>query len=344
MTETENYKKKNIYFQWVKKIPLSNLPIYFENNYLNIFAEFEKSKLRILKCSFNSILYLPLLIKDMGSFKEAYSAYGYGGFLGEGKITSKNLEALKIFLSSEGIISLFIRYSPFLENHKIIDRYNKELNRHTYSIELKKNKSFETFKKTLRQKIRWSVNYALRANLSVNIKQLQDCSYQIMEEFYDLYSNLMQSKSIKNETCFNKEFFNDHLDKLKKNCYIFYINDSNTHKMIAGSLFLTDNSQWSHYHLSATSMIAMKNQSMELILSMAIFFFGNKNFKYLHLGGGHNLDEKDGLSYFKRKFSSTKHDFYCSKIICNDNQYFYERKMNNILNNKFFLISHSIKD
>ena len=83
----------------------------------------------------------------------------------------------------------------------------------------------------------------------------------------------------------------------------------------------------------------MKKQGMEFLLSSAIFHYGKKGFHSMHLGGGHNINEKDGLSFFKMKFADNKLDFYCSKIVCNKKLYEEEVNSKYIKNKEFFLIS-----
>ena len=83
----------------------------------------------------------------------------------------------------------------------------------------------------------------------------------------------------------------------------------------------------------------MKQQGMELLISAAIFRYGNQGLHALHLGGGHVLDESDGLSRFKAKFTSKRLDFCCTKLVCDESGYLMERERLPLAHPDFFLIA-----
>jgi hypothetical protein len=59
----------------------------------------------------------------------------------------------------------------------------------------------------------------------------------------------------------------------------------------------------------------------------------------MHLGGGHALDESDGLSRFKSKYSTERLDFFCTKLICDVGSYQSERAKIPLKKPAYFLIS-----
>ena len=65
----------------------------------------------------------------------------------------------------------------------------------------------------------------------------------------------------------------------------------------------------------------------------------------MHLGGGIKLDESDGLSRFKKKFSNnTKKIFYITKLICNSDLYLRTRSLFQLEDEKLFLIGDNLKE
>lgn len=101
---------------------------------------------------------------------------------------------------------------------------------------------------------------------------------------------------------------------------------------------MKDETDWTHYHFSAAKREVMKQQGMELLISSAIFRYGNQGYKALHLGGGHEQDESDGLSRFKSKFASNRLVFCCTKLVCNEIDYLNERKRIALSKPNYFLI------
>jgi hypothetical protein len=107
-------------FSWADKAEIGGNHIYSRRTYQHMLATYDNSQAKILKCSIrNETAYLPLLIKDIGNKKkEAYSAYGYGGLIGDISISEQYVKNLCDFLSTESIVAIFIRHSPFIDNRR----------------------------------------------------------------------------------------------------------------------------------------------------------------------------------------------------------------------------------
>lgn len=328
-------------FSWDNSRPSSlTNHIYCDCNYQSLIADYDAAEGRLLRCQAQEkICFLPLMLKEVGiGLFEAYSAYGYGGFIGDLKLFDDDLIALRNFLSSQGIIAAFLRHSPFLSNHQLLPNNYKILNRYTYGVNLNAQTSFEAYLSELPQKLRWSANYALRAGLTIDIHPLDSISENQIINFYNIYKQLMESKGTSPYYLFNHRFFNNHSYYLGSSCVFAQINDSDSQNL-GGAFFLLDNSGFVHYHLSAASLNAAKSQGMELLILKAIYHFGLQGYSKMHLGGGLMLDEKDGLSRFKAKFSHYKEKFYCTKLVCDEVNYARERARLPLSTPSLFLIS-----
>ncbi len=314
--------------------------VYFNQQYQLLIAKYDNANARILRCSNGEkVTFLPLLIKQVGQESyEAYSAYGYGGFSGELTFTSNDISALNLFLSSEGIIAVFLRHSPYLSNHLLLPNDLSYLNRYTYASELKSESSFENYLRGLPQKLRWSANYAHRKGLNIVFHPLNKCSIETIDSFYLKYAALMTKKATSSYYHFTSEFFQNHQKYLGSSCEFAEIKDIDDHSL-GGAFFLLDSSGWIHYHLSAVCKDALKRQGMELLMLSALYRFGAHGYLKLHLGGGHSLDESDGLSRFKSKFAHQKLEYHCSKLICDKSRYISERSRLPLTNPSLFLIS-----
>ena len=330
-----------IEFSWVSDIAGVIAPVYMGHAYQTMLSTNDASDARLLKCRAQSATsYLPMLIRDLGDdYKEAYSAYGYGGLFGNLALREPEADQLRRFLASESILAIFVRHSPFLFNHAQWPSSSTELNRHTYSAALQPSDSFETYLTGIPQKLRWSVNYARRAGLRATFHSLADCATNRISAFYQLYSELMHQKQTSAYYFFSEDFFVEHARALHAHCELAEIHDEENGNLLAGAFFLLDETGWVHYHLSAASPSIMKLQGMELLMSSALQRYGNSGYRNMHLGGGHALDESDGLSRFKSKFSTERLDFFCTKLICDVGSYQCERAKIPLKNPAYFLIS-----
>lgn len=329
-----------IEFSWLTDKQKIKFPVYMGWEYQNLFAKIDGSKAHVLQCDIEGqITYLPMLIRDLGhGVKEAYSAYGYGGLWGESTLTDADVTALQQFLASESILAVFIRHSPFLENQKYWPVHMVEHNRKTYAVTLKMGDTFDAYLKAIPQKLRWSVNFARKADLQVIFHPLATCSSSRIKAFYQLYAALMQKKGTSDYYLFSEVFFLEHVAFLGDFCDLAEIIDPENGNLMAAAFFLKDKTGWVHYHLSAATRDAMKLQSMELLLAAAICRYGDMGYHAMHLGGGHALDECDGLSRFKSKFADCKLNFSCTKLICNQEGYQNERARKPLTKASFFLI------
>ncbi|MBT8568329.1 GNAT family N-acetyltransferase [Polynucleobacter paneuropaeus] len=328
-------------FSWAQDIVGFTPSGYMGKEYQGLFASYDNAIPRLLLCDVgHKRAYLPILSKRLSeNYCEAYSAYGYGGLLGDITMSDTDVNSLKTFMSAEGVSALFIRHSPFLNNQKQWPSNIVELNRQTYATSLQFNDSFEDYLKAIPQKLRWSVNYSRRAGLCVTFYSSTEFPKEHLRSFHELYSELMRQKKAFDYYLFSEDFFLEHAKLLGDNLEFAEIIDPKTGELMAGAFFLLDETGWIHYHLSAATQEAMKLQVMELLMTSALYRYGRSGFKALHLGGGHSLDEGDGLSRFKVKFSDQKLSFCCTKLICDELTYEVERARLPLRNPNLFLIS-----
>ena len=326
---------------WQPEIKIKPTPIYMSKEYQELVASYDGSLPRILEItSEENTSYLPLLIRDIGNnYKEAYSAYGYGGLWGDCKLKEKDVEELRHFLASESILAVLIRNSPFLENEKCWPLGHTELNRQTYQRQLKFHASFDSFIMDCSQKLKWSINRAARSGIQCRNLSLSGISKKKLSYFYQLYADLMHQKKMAGYLLFSEEFFLNHARFLGGACELIEIISPESENMLGGALFLLDATGRVHYHLSAATGKAMKLQGMEFLLATSIYRYGKLGYKEIHLGGGHKIDESDGLSRFKSKFADQKLEYHCLSMVCNEEAYARERGRLPLVRPSLFLIS-----
>ncbi len=315
--------------------------VYFSEEYCKLFASERKAVCQLLVIlKEEKYLILPIIIEEISKgVKEAYSAHGYGGLIGDSCLNEEDIKVLKKFLSNHGIISLFIRHSPFLKNEQKIPKKYLELNRYTYLVKLRKYENLNHYLETLPQKNRWSINYAIRSDLTVSIDSFDDIDQRLIKKFYSIYRILMMNKNAEKEYLFSEEMFINHMKELRHKCEMISIKDGASEDLIAAAYFLLDKDGGVHYHLSACNEIAYSKQAMDLLMGSAIFHYGQESYKFLHLGGGLRIDESDGLSKFKKKYSTKVLKYFCTKIISDEVKYKSERAKRTINMPSYFLIA-----
>lgn len=327
----------------VDSIPIPNKPIYFYNEYLELFSEYEGTDFIIYEFETGGKkYYLPLLVHQVSGYKELFSSYGYGGVISLGP-PDDFLEIFEHFLerlSMEGVVDIFLRNTPFLSNEIYIPEKYNTLNRMTYLRELGEDTSLDILKGRVSQSVRWALNHALKNNLKVEFMSKDNFDERVVHDFYNLYLRLMKEKETSDFYYFSESFFKKHFEKLPDNCELAYIHFDGT--MIAGAMFLLDN-LYVHYHFSAVDRSYSKLQPMDLLLSEAIVRYTNKGKKYFHFGGGLSLEGNDGLSRFKKKFSTMERKFYLSKIIVQEQEYISLRRKYNVLHSDMFLIRDALR-
>ena len=329
-------------FSWVNGDFQSHGPIYFEANYLRLFSTFNQTQLKVLRIdASNGTAYLPLELTSLGNGKwEAASSYGYGGLWAEHlfPLSVHDWDALINFLATEQIICVFLRHAPFIQNQLYWPIDKRKSNRKTYARLLERDTSMEQFCVQIDQKLRWSVHAAQRQHVRVEFYPAPVWRADDVAEFYQLYRQLMLEKETNAFYEFSEAFFLEHAQAFGEQCELGIVRDPELGKIIAGSLFLLDKTGWAHYHLSASDRRATATQTVELLLAEAIVRYGNLGYQWLHLGGGHALDESDGLSKFKKKFATTSVDFEISTWVCDEAAYQHERQSQPLKHPSYFLI------
>ncbi|MCT4619052.1 MAG: GNAT family N-acetyltransferase [Marinisporobacter sp.] len=335
--------------KFIKNTPIENIPIYYSTNYNTIFSENDDALYKNIEIDFgqDKKVFIPILLKEIEKdVFESYSAYGYSGFysqnLEEKDLLKENFHKFKEFMKENKIINMFLRNSPYLCNENFIDDNYNFFNRKTYSIRLQKYEDIDDFARQIKQKVRWSINYARRNHIKIYFKKYKELNESELKRFYDVYVLTMNHRDADEYYQFSYDFFKKHFDQLKDYCELaLATNDKN--EIIAGAMFLLDNCDMVHYHFSALNREFSKYQVMELLLGEAIVRYSKMNKKNFHLGGGLSLDESDGLSRFKKKFSTEINNYYISKIIFDHKKYTEIREKYGISNNKMFLIKDAIK-
>ncbi|WP_411738690.1 lipid II:glycine glycyltransferase FemX [Peribacillus sp. S4] len=250
------------------------------------------------------------------TFYDIATPYGYGGFLIEGNVTEDSMRALDYEYSSicksEGIISEFVRFHPYLNNGEDLkDIYEISTLGKTITMNLySKDQIWSNITSKNRNVIRKAKKSGIEIYWGRNPK--------LFDEFISLYNKTMDKDNAKEYYYFKKDFYNSVLFDLKYNSLMFYAVYQK--KIIAMSMILYSNLQM-HYHLSASDREYQKFAPTNLLLFEAACWGSVNGYKTFHLGGGLGSKE-DSLYKFKKAFNENSDtEFTIGRKIFNQEKY-----------------------
>jgi len=259
--------------------------IYQDPRYIKFQAKYEKAN--IIQAGG-----MPLLLKD----KNAFAPYGYGG-PSENFLYDKFINDLK----NMGANHYFIRFAPWLENHKLFPANKVKYSRKTVARDLMQPIKFghgteSSIKKTL------GPRFKNKCEIIHGYEALSNDIYTINY----LYNITMERKQA--EICYKYNFiyFKDMFKLLNDNIDLFLVKNM-VNKYIAFALFVFDETNV-YYHYSGTDIEYKEIYPMECIIDKACRYYQKQGKKLIHFGGG--LKEDDSLFRFKQKFGNLTFDYY----------------------------------
>lgn len=326
----------------------NEVPAYCLAEYLFAWAEYDGSNVSLLevKTNFGTAI-LPLLSFDLGDgYRELYSAYGYGGFLGFPENgTSRELEEairenfseIKDYLFDNGTVDMFVRNSPFLRNESFLPGECLEFDRQTVSVDLHdwKGKDFPEY---FTSKRKWPVRYAIRNGLKTVLYNGLSVNERVLSAFYTLYKGAMERNNASDYYMLSEELMNRHMEMGERiELIVAILHD----QIVGGVLFLVDRDRV-HYHFSAIDYRKAKYQITDFILYNATKKYAQEGKKELHLGGGRSKDLDEPLYKFKRGYGNQVNSYFISKVLSDITSYERIRREKGIEVSRYFTIHDSL--
>jgi hypothetical protein len=246
----------------------------------------------------NSIVFKNKVEKN--KYYDCATPYGYGGFVFEGTPDSEFWEKVEKCYQELNIVSEFIRYMPWQNNHMLSEKfYAQKVLGPTVYIPLDRGKDF--IWNNLHSKNRNMIRKAKREGIVIK----SGFSLELFSEFKQMYDETMIRDNATSFYFFPIEFYEDMYTNLKNNARIYYAEFDG--KKIAMSIILHDNKNL-HYHLSGSDFKYRSLAANNLLLYEVAIEGAEQGFQLFHLGGGVGSAE-DGLYKFKKSFNKNLEDF-----------------------------------
>ncbi|HON21230.1 MAG TPA: GNAT family N-acetyltransferase, partial [Bacteroidales bacterium] len=247
------------------------------------------------------------------------SVYGYTGIISNSYedefIQDFYLNFNKYCLDNH-IIAEFIRFHPLLNNYNIpLKTHTILLDRKTVGLNI--CQSYEDiWKHAYSSTNRNMIRKAQKIGYSAII--MHEPSMQDIEQFMEIYHQSMRAVHADSYYFFNRNYFLNMFQLLKKHIYLIQIKDCQG-KIVCASVFF-HYYNFFHYHLSGRIQEA-DNSVNNFLLDEAVKLAQNLGAAIFHFGGGRTASPNDSLLKFKKNFSKTTFDFYIGKKIYNQEVY-----------------------
>ncbi|WP_111682655.1 GNAT family N-acetyltransferase [Winogradskyella tangerina] len=298
---------------------ISSHDFYHTYDYHVISANENEQPILLVYQDGQNLIALPLILRNIENtnYSDFTSVYGYCGPITNIKDTSFNFLnfqlCLKDYLKQKGVVSLFSRLHPFLNQNPIIEGLGnvEELGK---VINIDVSKTIEESRAVYSKSNKNQIN-KLRRKCEVVLAKTEE---EILE-FVDIYHENMRRLNAKEHYFFDKEYFLNFLKVEDFQTDIILIRDIETKKFIAGSMFVKTG-KIVQFHLSGTRTEFLKLHPSKLFLDEMRLRATEEGYTFFNLGGG-LAGEEDSLFDFKASFSKDFRLFKVWKCVVDEEAY-----------------------
>lgn len=248
-----------------------------------------------------------------GDYYDITTPYGYSGPLltSPEKINTQFFKYFTEWCRDNRVITEFIRYNPFLENHRPTAAVTKtEIRSRIVYVDLAR--PLQEITDGFSSHHRRNLKNALKNNLAFREVNPENR----LEAFISLYYQTMKKVEAKPFYFFPKEYFYSLKALMGPGFHLFAVDSDGV--PVAMAICLSHHHRL-HYHLGASDDRYLKLRPNNYLFYGIIQWAQARGFRIFNLGGGVTLD--DALFSFKRGFSGHVLDFYCGKTVFDQKTY-----------------------
>lgn len=319
--------QKDIWTEYLNKLPKDQQDIYFTPEYYDIYEKKGDGKAQCFVFERNGEIALyPFLINSVNKLgykldKEYFDiqgAYGYNGAVSNTKVTSFLNEFANCFenwCKSNNIIAEFIRFNPVFNNY-LFSKWIKPFNL-LDNVLIPLTNYEDIWKNSFHRKVREAVRKSNRQGLTYISFKGNTIPEKFFNAFIDIYYHMLDRNNADKSFYYNYNFFHQIKDHFPHNTlFCFALSEgipvstelilhksANAYAFLGGTLS-------NHYNKSPNTFI--QNEIVKDLLAMGLSFYNR--------GGG--ISRGDSLYLFKKSFSiNTDSVFYIGKKVHNQNVY-----------------------
>lgn len=317
-----DYSQKDIWREWVSKLPYEKMDIYYNPEYVRLYEEDESAASCYVYAKKDDIYVYPFIKKSipkLAGYFDICTAYGYGGPISNSSDSVFLNEAYQCFYEEsvkKNIVAELIKFHPLLRNHEfLMQNFKGNIMRMCSTvyveIDIDEKQRWEGIYTHANRK---NINKARRNNLEIKIGQ-DDKSW---EAFRFLYAKTMRTNNAGKIYFFSPDYFR-HIQKNLADNYVLVSCMYNGE--IISVLLVLLGAVYAHCHLIGTAKEFMTLGVNNLLHHELILWCKKKGYEKLHIGGGRSDNDEDSLLGFKKNFSDKISDFYVGESVLNHQAY-----------------------
>lgn len=259
---------------------------------------------------------LPIVVRPIpGGGSDAASPYGYPGPLvwgsSEPGFVHDAFAAGVDCLRAEGIVSLFVRLHPLLD--EVAPEGIGRLMTHgeTVSIDLRLSPA-EIWAQT-RNNHRRDIGKAVRQGYAARM----DDRWEHLDDFVRLYRETMERLSAEERYMFDATYFTRLREALGPSLSLWVVMFED---VVAAAVLFVETDGIVQYHLAGTDERYAHARPSKLLIHAVTAWAGERGDLRLHLGGGVGGAD-DSLMHFKAGFSDDRHVFRTLRVVVDEPAY-----------------------
>lgn len=265
---------------------------------------------------------IPLILQKLpNGYLEARSPYGYSGIQIHSDLGQRQIESLwensKSTLRNLGVVSLFLRFSPFFSYAEKFDGL-RELSIRTLqpTVSVPTNDRDLAWK-AMEGRARTAVRKAERAGMTFGIEIPSSAKFDLWTDFKNIYTETMQRVNASEKYYFTDEYYKSLADLLGENLRLATVRSAEG-QLLAACLVLLDQ-RMAHYHLAGSTRDGARNGANNFMIWGLIDWASRQGLAALHLGGG--VLPGDSLFKFKSSFGGVSCTFRVGEVVLNSDKY-----------------------
>ncbi|WP_046174496.1 GNAT family N-acetyltransferase [Domibacillus indicus] len=316
---------------WNKLVKACETPdVFFLADYLALYEQRGEGSARLFvyeESSENFALY-PYLLREIPeavqgkSYFDIVTPYGYGGPLyshsslqKDGGFVQRFRKAFSQYCQSEGIVSEFVRFHPYLNNDKGLEEYMliTPVGDIVYNnLEIPEEQIWENIASSKKRRIK----KAKKNDVDVLFVDGKDITPEDVTTFHSIYTETMDKKNASPFYYFSRSFFQSYFRVLAPCVTLAYAVHSG--RIISVNLILAGG-EFATIHLSASLKEFLPLCPNCYLRYECILWAKKKGYRFIDHGGG--KEKGDSLFAYKRQFSNSLTEYKVGKKIHLDHIY-----------------------
>jgi hypothetical protein len=302
---------------WVEVLGRVRHDFYHLPAYVTLSAAYESGAAKALLVDDGSRgMLLPLVIRPIpGGGSDVASPYGYPGPLIWGSADPDFVRAAFVagvdHLRSEGVVSLFVRLHPLLDEVPPVGVGRLVTHGETVSIDL--SQSIDDIWGQTRNNHRRDIGKAERLGYVAEL----DEHWEHFGTFVRLYRATMERLSAEERYMFDERYFDELRTALGALGMLWVVTKGDA---VAAAALFVETSGIVQYHLAGTDEEHASARPTKLLIRAVTRWAKERGDLRLHLGGGVGGAD-DSLMHFKTGFSDARHVFRTLRVVVDEAAY-----------------------